>query len=299
MKEIEDRLTLVRDEVDTLQTAAAERKKPWFRQTPSLASVLALLVSIGAAVYSAIERRGQDVEQKHNARRGLVTQLLDLPGEYQTKIDSAKGQEPESIGALIETERTVIAEAADNLVGQIPNTVTSAEYNFLGRDQLENGGANKAEEYFKQALKVSREPLAKMIALRNLGDLYAQRGPRQNMDEARKNFQQAVAVLDGEPQDDATAYTLGFTWQMWGTAEYMNNHPHEGAQKFERARKYYGDLSLKYRNRARALKSLDQREQSFTAPDATTARPPGLAPQSRLPPLASPAAQPAPSGPPR
>jgi tetratricopeptide (TPR) repeat protein len=300
MKEIEDRLTLVRDEVDILQTAAAEKKKPWFRQTPSLASVLALLVSIGTAVYSAIERQRQDVEQKHNALRGLVSELLDLSGESQTKLASAESQkltpqEREFIGAMINNKRMVIAEAADNLVRQIPDTVTSAEYSFLATDKLRNGSATKAEEYLNRAVKVSGDPLAKMIALRNLGYFYAQRGPRQNMDEARKNFQQAVAVLGGEPRDDASAYTLGFTWEMWGAAEYGNNYPNEGAQKLERARKYYNDLSPANPTRAWALQFLHQREQSFTAPNATAAPSAALAPQSRVPPLASPA----PSGPPR
>jgi hypothetical protein len=302
--DIERRLTVVRDEVDMLQTAAAEKKKPWFRQTPSLASVLALLVSIGTAAYSGIERQRQDVEEKYNALRGLVSQLLDLPAEYQSKLASADSQklswqEREFIGATINNKRMVIAEAADNLVRQIPDVVTSAEYNFLANDKLINGGAAKAEEYLKEAVQVSGDSLARMIALRNLAYFYATRGPLQDMDKARKYFQQAVEVLGGEPRDDATAYTLGFTWDMWGTAEHTNNFPKEGAQKFERARKYYGDISPSNPTRNSALVFLDQHERSFGAPSLTPAgipTPPqtGLAPFASLPMQAAPSPSPQP-----
>jgi hypothetical protein len=295
--EIEQRLTLVRDEVSALHNALGEGKKAWLRQTPSLASVLALLVSIATAVYSAIEHQRQDVEEKHNALRGLVSQLLDISVEYQSKLaspDSAKlsSQEREFIGGMINNKRMVIAEAADNLVRQIPKTVTSAEYNFLANDKLANGGATKAEEYLKNAVEVSGDPLARMISCRNLALFYSQRGPLQDMDKARKNFQRAVETLGGEPRDDATAYTTGFTWEMWGVAEYSNNYPNEGAQKFERARKYYNDLSSGNPTRGWALNFLDRRQQSFIAPTSPNGAP-SVAPVE-MSPLSSPPAQPAP-----
>jgi tetratricopeptide (TPR) repeat protein len=299
---IERRLELVRDELDALQIAAAEKTKPWLRQTPSLASLLALLVSIATAVYSGIERQRQDVEEKHNALRGLVSQLLDFSAEYQSKLASTGSeklstQEREFIGAMINSKRMVIAEAADNLVRQIPQTVTSAEYNFLANDKLANGGVAKAEEYLNKAVEVSRDALAKMNAFRNLAFFYAQRGPLQDMDRARKNFQQAVETLSGEPRDDATGYSLGFTWDMWGTAEYMNNYPKEGAQKFERARKYYSDLSTNNPTRKWALAFLEQRERGFTAPKAGPAGA-ALPMQSETAPFASPTMEAAPSAPP-
>lgn len=298
VSEIEQRLTLVRDEVSTLNNAAGEGKKPWLRQTPSLASVLALLVSIATAVYSAIEHQRQDVEAKHNALRGLVSQLLDISAEYQSKLaspDSAKlsSQEREFISGMLNSKRMVIIETADNLVRQIPKTVTSAEYNFLANDKQANGGATKAEEYLKKAVEVSGDPLARMISCRNLASFYSQRGPLQDMDKARKNFEDAVESVKGEPRDDATAYTTGFTWEMWGVAEYSNNYPNEGAQKFERARKYYNDLSSGNPTRGWALKFLDLRQHGFIAPalpnGAPSSAPAGMSP------LSSPPAPPAPS----
>src|SRR5262249_42522853 len=151
-----------------------------------------------------------------------------LASQGSEKLSS---QEREFIGGMINNKRMVIAEAADNLVRQIPNNVTSAEYKFLANDKLANGGATKAEEYLKKAVDVSRDPLARMMASRNLASFYSQRGPFQDMDKARKNFQRAVETLGSEPRDDASAYTLGFTWEMWGVAEYGNNYPNEGAQK--------------------------------------------------------------------
>jgi tetratricopeptide (TPR) repeat protein len=267
-------IQLVRNRVDELQTAAAEKKKPWYRQTPSLPSLLALLLSVSTAIYSGIQGHKQDVQKKQESLRGIISALIDLAGENQVRLGSAEAQklstqEREFISGMLNNKRMILAEAADNLVRDIPNDISSSEYMIFANDKLTNGGAAKAEEYFRKAVAVSHDPLAKMIALRNLAVFYAQRGPFQNISEARKTFQAATDLLPGEPRDDATAYTLGFTWEMWGTAEYMNNFPEEAQHKIANARKYYNNLSKENPTRQSALLFLDTHMQRFNGAPST------------------------------
>lgn len=250
--------------MDALQIAAAEKKTPWYRQMPSLAGLIALLLSITTAIYSGVQGRKQDVQKKQESLRGIVSSLIELRGEQQAKLESTEAQklsaqDREFIGGMINNKRMILAEAADNIVREIPHNVSSSEYNVLANDKIGDGDAAKAEEYLRNAVAVSRESLAKMIALRSLAMFYAQRGPFQNINAARRKFQEAVDVLPGEPRDDATAYTVGFTWEMWGTAEYMNNFPEAGRQKIENARRYYSDLSAGNSLRNWALLFLDRR----------------------------------------
>src|SRR5947208_1263036 len=123
-------IQLLRNQVDELQGGAAEKKKPWYRQTPSLPSLLALLLSITTAVYSALQGHRQDVQKKQESLRGITAALIDLASEYQAKLGSADAQklstqEREFIGGMLNNKRLILAEAADNLIRDIPDYVSS------------------------------------------------------------------------------------------------------------------------------------------------------------------------------
>lgn len=261
-------LQLLRDQVDELQVKAAEKKKPWYKQSPSLTSLLALVLSISTAIYSGVQGHRQDVQKKQESLRGIVSALLELSNEQQAKLNSPEAQsrsaqEREFIGGMLNNKRMILAEAADNLVRAIPDDVSSSEYNMLANDKLANGGSATAEEYLKKAVEVSQESLAKMIALRNLGMFYAQRGPFQSMNAARKQFQDAIDLFPQTPRDDATAYTIGFTWEMWGFAELSNNFPEQGREKMANAKKYYNDMAAMNPMRVAALQYLENRLRYF------------------------------------
>ena len=46
---------------------------------------------------------------------------------------------------MINNRRMILAEAADNIVREIPHDVSSSEYNVLANDKLGSGDAAKAE----------------------------------------------------------------------------------------------------------------------------------------------------------
>ncbi|MDQ6765995.1 MAG: hypothetical protein M3Z22_07850 [Verrucomicrobiota bacterium] len=291
---------LAREKLEKPAVTSPEEKRPWYRQVPSLPSLLALLLSISTAIYSGIQGHKQDVQKKQESLRGIIAGMIELQGEFQSKLNSADAQklttrEREFLGGMLNSKRMLLGEAADNLVRDIPKAVSSSEYNILANDKLSNGGAATAELYFRGAVAVSQDPLTKMIALRSLAMFYAQQGPFQSIGTARKDFQDATECIAGEPRDDATAYTLGFTWEMWGTAEYTNGFPEEAQRKIANARKYYGDMSQGNPLRNWALVFLDTRIQNFTpalpvdnaAPEASPGRVPPAPNQAPLLPMPS------------
>lgn len=280
----EHALSLIRDQVDELQIKAAEKKKPWYKQSPSSTSLLALLLSISTAIYSGIEGHKQDVQKKQESLRGIISSILDLRTQLQQSQNLPEA-EREFSGGMLESKRSILAEAGDNLVRDIPNDISSSEYNILATDKQFNGNAAKAEEYLKRAVAVSQEALRKMTALRNLAGFYAQPGPFQDMNKARKRFQEAVEQIAGEPRDDATAYALGFTWEMSGMAEYTNHFPQAGREKIEKARKYYDDLSAINPLRVSAPIYLDNRLRGMgiTPPTPATKLSPSALPSVSTP----------------
>lgn len=269
LTDLEQRLEVVRDRIDRLQVQPEEKDKPWWRQTPSLPSLLALVVSLGTAVYSGWERKQQDVHAKQDELRRLVSSMVDLRMEFQTKLGSKEAaalppNEREFFGGMFNRKRLIFLEDADNLVRQIPDHVSSSTYDFLSGEKISDGSV-KAVSYLEKAIEVSQEPLTRLISMRNLGSLYAQRGPFFDMGKARKLFADAVNLIGENANDDATLYALGFTWEMWGSAEWGNGFADDGAKKMGKAREYYAKLSPWNPQRQAAFTFLENREQGFRA----------------------------------
>lgn len=106
LTENEHAIQLVRDQVDELQIKAAEKRKPWYRQTPSATSLLALLLSVATFAYTNIKDRRQDVQKKQDSLRGIVSELMELSSEQQARLGSADSQklstqEREFIGGML------------------------------------------------------------------------------------------------------------------------------------------------------------------------------------------------------
>ncbi len=265
LAQLEDRLDLVRDQVDELQVRAAEPRRRWYRQTPSLPSLLALLLSIATAVYSSYERRQQDVHGKKEELRRLTSSLIDLRIDYQNKVGSAEfatlaPATREFLSGMINRKRMIYMEDADNLVRQISTHVPSATYDFLSGEKAADGSA-KAVDYLQKAVEVSQEKFSRVIAVRNLGILYSQRGPFYNLAKARQQFAEAVSLTGETTDDEALLYNLGYTWEMWGMAEAGNGFPEAAQEKLSKARALYEKLSPWNQVRQNAIAFLETREQ--------------------------------------
>jgi hypothetical protein len=125
--EHEHTIELLRDQVDALQVSAAEKHKPWYRQTPSLASLLAILLSVTTFAYSNLKDKRQDVQKKQESLRGIVSAMIDLANEQQAKLGSADSQklstqEREFIGGMMNTRRMILAETADKSRARYPRS---------------------------------------------------------------------------------------------------------------------------------------------------------------------------------
>lgn len=268
--ELAKSLKLVRDQVDELQIQAQEKRKPWYRQTPSLPSLLALLLSIATAFYSAYERQKQDVHGKKEELRRLITGLVDLNMEGQAKTSTKEAAaisqaERDMITGALNRKRMVYLEDADNIVRQIPKHVSSSAYDILATEMSMTANP-QAVVYFEQAIRASKELFTKIVAVRNFGSFYALRSPFHDMEKARERFKQAVALMP-DPRDEGSLYTLGFTWELWGTAEAMNRFPAEAREKYEKARACYTDLSNPFRQRA--LDTLEEKVRNALGAGAT------------------------------
>jgi tetratricopeptide (TPR) repeat protein len=263
LKDIESELKLLRDQVDLLQIAASEKKKPWYRQTSSIISIVALLFSIITGIYTQIARHEQEIRSQKDELRKTLATLLDLREDLNGRINSIPdAQMRESASISLNNKRMVYLEAAEFLITKMPGQVSSSECNVLANEHLMDSNFAQAERYFLKAIDASGTDINKVTALRALAWFYFYDGPRRDFEKGREYFEKAIEVLTN-PTDAYSIFTLGYTYEQWGLIEISNGFE-EGHQKIERARKYYSDLPGNFSLRTQSLELLDGKVKKAT-----------------------------------
>src|SRR5438046_6619481 len=78
---VEERLDLMKREIDSLQIAMAGSTTPWYKQISTILSGAALLFSFGTTYVSYHRTRSQDIENMRQELRATLQRLAALPKE--------------------------------------------------------------------------------------------------------------------------------------------------------------------------------------------------------------------------
>ncbi|MFQ5799963.1 MAG: hypothetical protein ACE5H0_14900 [Bacteroidota bacterium] len=255
--ELQSQLKLLRDQVDDLQIATSEGKKPWYRQATTLISLLALLLSGFAGYYSQKAQRAEEIRSKKEELRKTVAAVVELREDFQQRIARMTDlREQESAALLWNNKRLIHLEFAEFLATQIPNLVSSSEYLVLAYEREVDSNFTRAKRHYEMAVKAGSTALSKVNALRALGQIYFRQGPLQDFEKGREYFRKAAELL-ANPPDPYLVYSQGWTYQQWAFAELRNRNWDEGREKIERARAYYLGLPENYPRRQFILQVVD------------------------------------------
>lgn len=217
----------------------------------------ALLGAFLTGVFGWWLHRIEQTSAQHEELRNIITKLVDLQEEFQTKVMPITDlQMREFAGTLLNTKRTVYLESAQNLVRKIPRTVSSSEYARLAFEFANDSNFTQAEAYYERALQSAQSTLAKVVAARGIAAFYFGQGPQRDFARARQYFEQAIDLLKN-PTDAYSLYTLGYTYETWGLVELYNGFIDEGNRKLSFARKYYNDLPNDYRLKHQSLAAIE------------------------------------------
>jgi len=238
-------LKLIRDQVDLLQVAAAEKQKPWYKQRPSLASLIALGVSVVTFVISQQGASRQEIRSKQDALRKLLTDVVAEQIEEEDQVARIQDSRKRTwLSSQMNNKRIIWLDAAESLVDQLGQHVSASEFQTSGMQEWNNSEFEKAKQYYVRACDAAKDRFAKTAAFRSLGGFYLQCPPMmRNLEQGREYFEKAVATL-GNPTDDYSNYMMGYTYEMWAYGDQSNNLRNERAEHIKRAREYYSTISL-------------------------------------------------------
>ena len=151
-------LKLVRDQVDLLQIAAAEKQQPWYKQRPSLASLLALGASIITFVIAQHGSSLQEIRSKQEALRKLLTDVVASQIQEQDQLTGISDPVKRvQFSSAMNNERIIWIDAAESLVDQLGKQVSSSEYQTLANQKWSSSEFEKAKQYYVKSLDAARD----------------------------------------------------------------------------------------------------------------------------------------------
>jgi hypothetical protein len=214
-----------------LEKAVQELGRPWYKHALTMITGVALVVSVASAVFTYISKNTEDIRSKREELRSVISNIIDLRTAYNN--------DPANVNHFVKQELYITA--AEDLIKEFPEKVSSQEYIILSREMYWHGYAKKAEEYGKKAVEyASGNTIKKAVALRSIAELYYWNGIK-DFEKGRRYYKQAVDLLSNI-NDEYIIGELADTYQFWGLNELRNSFVVEGNQKVDLARKHYIDL---------------------------------------------------------
>ncbi len=194
-EQLEDRLRLMKAEIDGLQVAAAERNRPWFRQPSIIISVLALVLSLASTGYGTWLAEQQHVREARAELAQLIQRLSALPKEnleLQTSYAS-NATVLAQLASAVNAENLVLArQAADIVERRIPDHVSAIECYAVASALIFSSDFDTSRRLLELGLARANDPVSHSTLLRahaaglyRSGDVAA---GRERMQAARDIF---------------------------------------------------------------------------------------------------------------
>lgn len=163
-------LVLLKKEVDALQIAIHSKQLPWYKNIPTILSILALLFSFGTTAVSYLRTRSQDIQSSRIELRGLLQRLAALPRENIEITKKYEKTDPAAIASvtgLLNQENSLLARQAAEITKNLPEEFVSATEHFaIGSALLNSYNISGAIDSLTKAIDVSTDMNDRVGALR-------------------------------------------------------------------------------------------------------------------------------------
>lgn len=143
----------------------------------------------------------------------MILQLVQLPLKGIELNEKYKNQ-PLFLGGVsgvFNQESSILADQAAIVAAKIPHLVTSVEYLTMANAFHNGGQMERAKEMRDRAIKVSKNPIDTVTALRQLGLTAFQ---QRNLRSGRAYYQDALTIFDklpDKPDPGVVAFTNALT----------------------------------------------------------------------------------------
>jgi hypothetical protein len=224
---LEQKIDLMKREIDELQIASAVRSKPWYKNASTMISVTALLFSFSTTYVSYSRAAAQDVHSTRQELRSLLQRLAALPKE-NVEIAKKYADDPAAmnmVSGFINQENSLLARQAAELARRLPeNTVSGAEYYSVAMALQNAYDLAAASEFLGYAISATTDFNTEIAALRMSANLQFIQG---HPEAGRVEYQRALGIFSKYPGYDPFTRVSTNVWTElgWAIAEATSGSP--------------------------------------------------------------------------
>lgn len=224
--DIQDRLDMMKREIDALQAASISNNKPWYKTASIIISVLALLFSFSTTAISYYKAGREDIRSARTELRGMLQRLTALPKDNFELIRKYKDDpEGQSLSSTLNYENSLLARQASEIIDRYPDEISASEYLSVTAALINAADVSKVPRYLEACLSLTSDPNVRVAALRMFGAYLVNIG---KVSEGRHKYEEALSIWHGHDYENLPEYfknsTDTLTEMYWAQVELGINN---------------------------------------------------------------------------
>ncbi len=221
MEQLQEQIDRMKQEIDGLQIVISRRREPWYRNVPTILSLVALLFSFVTTFVAYRRETAQDVQNMRTELRVLLQRMAALPKE-NVAITKEYANDPASlnqVGTYINQENALLSGQAAEIARKLPSgMVSAAEYYAIAVALQSAYDLEEAKEFLNYSLETADTFNIEISARRMSASLHFIQG---DPEAGRAEYQQALDIFAKYPGYDQFTIVSTDVWTelAWATSE--------------------------------------------------------------------------------
>ena len=235
--EIGDQLRTSQAEIGQIRLEREEEKKPWWRQTAILISIIGLLLSSGFSVYTALDQTRQRKVTALDSRLADIVALRMEDARQSAALASTNLNAYRTWTSVAAVKRAMLIDAAVAAVHDLHDDIGPTTALAVGTELIQDGRYPEAEKIVNIGLKVANAEKSSTGLLTSLlAQVYLIQGsPFYKPARGRELYYQAINSFSNRADYSALNNKLNMI-MWWASAEAGIGNPKESIQLIQLAR---------------------------------------------------------------
>lgn len=218
---VDDRLDVMKREIDALQVAVTGQRTPWYKSVSTIISFAALAFSFGTTYVSYRRTEVQDIQSMRQELRGILQRLAALPKE-NLDISKRYKEDPAAInlaGGFITQENSLLSRQAAEIARRLPkDKVSATEYYAIALALQNSYNIHSERDFLLLCIENAKDFSDEIAALRTIANLEFIEG---HAEAGRVKYQEALNIFAKYPGYDSytKASTDIWTELNWAASE--------------------------------------------------------------------------------
>lgn len=194
--EFAQQLDQLDQEIDAVQIAVAERRRPWYQDVAVMIAVLTFLFSMATTLFAYAQASEQRVQNDRVALRQLVQRLSELGRQNAELVLQTNNSASGLLSSFIQAENALLAKQAAELIKRIPQHTSASEYVLVANAMASSNLFDRSLELYIEAERSIQDANDAVAVYRGQAAILYSLG---RYDEGAAAYQRSLAVFKQFP----------------------------------------------------------------------------------------------------